>query len=191
MRWAGTRAISLLPVLLSVPLVGVACSDDGGDDARGGGADAGSPTTVEVGEVATTELRAGDCLDGITIGAADRLELSSTRIVGCQGPHSLEVVATFALSPDDLDVEVLVDYPGRARVIAAADEGCTTRLADATGVEADDGPLTASATDEDERRYGLIVFWPSSTSWAQGDRTVACAAFPGDGMPFLMPVFAS
>ena len=118
--------------------------------------------------MAATAVVAGDCLNGIVIGAAQRAEIEAARVVSCDHEHALEVYATFELDPDEIDPDDdPYDYPGRARVVRAADEGCAKRIEE----------LVA-----DPDRFGLIALWPSPTSWAQGDRDVACAVFhPGGG----------
>jgi hypothetical protein len=128
------------------------------------------PSTVREGPVAATAVVVGDCLTGIVIGAAERAEIDAARVVSCDREHAFEVYATFALDGAELDPgDDADDYPGRARVVRAADEGCTERIAELV---------------EDPDTFGLIALWPSPRSWAEGDRDVACAIFSPDGSPF-------
>lgn len=129
---------------------------------------------VSEGPVAATAVVAGDCLTDVVIGAAERAEVESARKVSCHSEHTLEIYATFTLSPADFDQEG-TEYPGTPRVVRIADRGCEQRF---------------SGLTDDPDRYGLIVLWPTRTSWSTGDRTVACAAFSASGELFTAPQFA-
>jgi hypothetical protein len=148
-----------------VSLVALAGCDAAEDPA----AEANPPATVREGPVAATAVVPGDCLNGVVLGAAERREIESARVVSCDEDHGLEVFATFELGAADLEVEDLLEYPGPARVVRAADEGCTARIEQLV---------------EDPDVFGLIALWPSEVSWATGDRRVACAVFSPDGAPF-------
>lgn len=131
-----------------------------------------APVTVQEGTVAAVAVATGDCLNGIVIGVAERREIDSARVVPCEGEHALEVYATFDLGRDALGLDEdddLTPYPGRARVVGAADEGCTDRI---------------EALVEEPEVFGLIALWPSEDSWVTGDRAVACAVFSPDGTSF-------
>lgn len=155
--WRGPAALAVAVAALA------ACGDAGGDD------DAAPPSTVREGPVAATAVAVGDCLNGVVIGAAERREIEAARVVSCDRDHALEVYATFELEPAALDVDDLREYPGPARVVRAADEGCTQRIEEAV---------------EDPDAFGLIALWPSAASWAAGDRSVACAVFDPGGATF-------
>jgi hypothetical protein len=128
-----------------------------------------SPSTVQEGPVAATAVAVGDCLNGIVIGAAERVQITSAEVVSCDRAHGLEVYATFELQPQDFDLTDPSEYPGPARVVRAADERCATQIEE--------------VVDEPEV-FGLIALWPSQASWAEGDRDVACAVFAADGTVF-------
>jgi len=154
-------ALALAAVLLATG----GCGDgDGGSD----GASA-PPSTVEEGPVAATAVVTGDCLNGIVIGSAQRAEIESARVVSCDRDHALEVYATFDLDPSDFDLDAPDEYPGPARVVDAADEGCAERIEELV---------------PDPEVFGLIAMWPSAASWSAGDRAVACAVFDPAGVPF-------
>lgn len=164
---ARRRGASALAVAALAALTGC---DDGGGQPLGG--DDGAPVTVQAGNVAAVAVATGDCLDGIVIGAAERREIDSARVVPCEGVHAFEVFSTFDLGRPELgldDDEALSAYPGRAPVVSAADEGCTERI---------------ESLVEDAEAFGLIALWPSEDSWATGDRAVACAVFSPDGASF-------
>jgi len=150
--------------LAVVALVVTAC--EGGDASV---AEAEAPVAPHQGPVAATAVAVGDCLDGVVLGAAERREIESAEAVPCDAEHALEVFATFGLDAEALDVDDLLTFPGPARVVRAADEGCTERI---------------EALVEDPDAFGVIALWPTAASWATGDRTVACAVFSPDGVPF-------
>ncbi|MFP5321358.1 MAG: septum formation family protein [Acidimicrobiia bacterium] len=156
--WRGPAALAVAVAALA------ACGDAGG-----GGDEAAPPSTVREGPVAATAVAVGDCLNGVVIGAAERREIEAARVVSCDRDHALEVYATFELDPAALDVEALGEYPGPARVVRAADEGCAERIEEAV---------------EDPDAFGLIALWPSAVSWGAGDRSVACAVFDPGGATF-------
>lgn len=157
--------VGLGALVAGLVVAGAAC-DDVGD----GAATADSPpSTVEEGPVAATAVAVGDCLTGIVLGTAEHAEVASADVVSCDRSHDLEVFATFSLRPTDFELAEPGDYPGRVRVVRAADAGCTERLTATVGESAD---------------YGLIALWPSQASWASGDRSVACAVFAPDGASF-------
>jgi hypothetical protein len=158
------RRGALALVAAAAALAGCGSGDGGGE-----GGSSASPSTVQEGQVAAVAVAAGDCLNGIVIGRGERREIDSARVVSCDGPHALEVFATFTLTAADLDVEDATGYPGKVRVVRAADEGCSARI---------------EAVVEEPDAYGLMALWPSESSWATGDRAVACAVFSPDGAAF-------
>ena len=157
------RARRLLVLAVVVSLV-AACR---GDDEQG----LSTTTTtrsVAAHPVAATELVVGDCITGVVVGAAERARVDSLRVIGCDRPHELEVFANFDLAPADFDVAD-GSFPGQQRIVVASDRGCDDRFQEL-------GEIIDS--------IGLIAVWPTATSWAQGDRTVACAAYAADGGSF-------
>ncbi len=144
-----------------------ACSDDGGVGAEP--TIDGTLPPITAGPVAATELVTGDCLSGFVIGASERIRIDSVQVVSCDVPHQLEVFAVFSLATTEFPNTEVGLYPGRQRVVDAADQGCTAQLAQ-----------LGDAGDE----YGLVAVWPTEGSWVVGDRDVACAAFSADGKPF-------
>lgn len=164
---AGTTILGACLLLVS------ACGSSGGETSAA--TSSTTPSTVTEGPLAATEVLEGDCLTGVVIGAAERGRIESARKVSCFSDHTLEVYATFTLGAADFERADLDGYPGRARVVGAADRGCAERI---------------EARTADPSAYGLIALWPTATSWADGDRTVACAVFSPDGSPFQAPQFS-
>lgn len=141
---------------------------DGGSEGSAGAPES-APTTVREGPVAATAVVVGDCLNGVVIGSAERATISSADVVSCERAHALEVYATFTLQPSDFELADPAEYPGPARVVRAADQGCSDRIEELV---------------EEPDAFGLIALWPSQASWAAGDRMVACAVFAPDGSTF-------
>lgn len=157
----GTRHVKRLAGALVVLALPAGCSDGGTDEAP--------KTSIETTAVAPTELVTGDCLVGIVIGRRQQIEIESVSVVDCSGRHDLEVFNQFELTPEMVRSEDMNVYPGRGRVETAASIGCNDALA-ATGIDTD--------------LLGAISLWPSDKSWAEGDRTVACAIYLQDGRDF-------
>lgn len=102
-------------------------------------------------------LSVGDCFDD-----PDSVEqISQVPIVDCDEPHDNEVYALFDL-PDG-------DFPGDDAVQEAAADGCLgSRFESFVGTPYLESELWASA------------LWPTSDSWAAGDREVVCFLYePG------------
>lgn len=153
-------------VLVALAVLG-GCDTESSTDAAG---DEPVATTVPVtGPVAATELAAGDCLRSLPLGANERSRIETAQLTDCASPHDLEVFATFRLHASDFERAEVGEFPGTQRIVRAADTGCGEELVDVTG---------------DRESYGLIAVWPTSTSWAEGDREVACLAFEPNGEPF-------
>ncbi|WP_327418572.1 DUF4190 domain-containing protein [Streptomyces sp. NBC_01233] len=81
----------------------------------------------------------------------------SVRIVPCDQPHKGEVYTVFDLEDGA--------YPGTQKIISIADENCSgTALTDYTG----------PATKPPDKPIPSYYYFPSSDTWALGDRQVAC-----------------
>lgn len=163
-----------LLAVAAVTLAMAACTDDGGgtdapSTAAAPAVAAGPPRTVVEGDLALDAVVRGDCLQGIVVGAAQAIEVTQASLVSCARPHELEVFATYPLRVADLEADA-GEYPGRARIQRAAEEGCNDRFEESFG-EADD--------------VGLLAFWPTQVSWGVGDRDVACVIYPRSGDPFV------
>jgi hypothetical protein len=109
------------------------------------------------GSVAVDDIRAGDCM------AAAPPETATTRVdlVPCTSSHRTQAYATFEL-PDG-------SFPGLTQVQEDAEAGCQERLTAAESARVDVGELSVS------------YYYPQSTSWNLGDRTVACLVNGEDG----------
>lgn len=155
---------SLIVGAAALALAFGAC-DDGSGDASAASSTTGPPVTA--GPVAAASLVPGDCVTGLVLGVEQRIEIESASVVRCDQPHDVEVFAVFDLDPATLD-SADGSYPGQRRITDAADAGCNAQLEEL-------GEVAES--------IGLISVWPTNTSWSQGDRTVACAAYSITGSP--------
>src|SRR5690554_4514430 len=119
------RARSLICSGAAIALVLSSCGGDKGErDPMTISSATGAPQTAAA--VAVVELVTGDCVSGLVIGAVERRTIESARVVDCESVHELEIFATFALSPEDLDSGSDGAYPGEERVVRSADEGCAS-----------------------------------------------------------------
>lgn len=154
-----TVAVALAAVVLIA-----ACGDDAGDDEA-----EDTTVTIAEGPVAPTALVPGDCVTGLALGLRERVQVTAVDVVDCSGRHDLEVFATFELTAEAIGAEALTEFPGRARVIRAAEVGCNGELAE---------------TGADISSLGAIAIWPTAASWRDGDRSVLCAIYQQGGSPF-------
>jgi hypothetical protein len=110
------------------------------------------------GAVTLFDLELGDCLnDG---GVPLRSDMTDVPRVDCEDPHDSELFAI-------LGVEGSV-FPGEEELVADAQDRCARAFGDFIGL-----PFANSTLDF---RY----YYPTASSWAQGDRSIYCLAFdPG------------
>lgn len=149
---------------------GVLMGACGGSDPEGAPVSSGASTALRAAArpVAAVALAPGDCLRGVAIGSSERAQIETAQLVTCDEAHAIEVFAVFPFSDDasnrpDADPTA---YPGLQRVVEAADAGCDDRI--------------SSAVDDPDP-FGLIALWPTPASWAEGDRTIACAVYSRGG----------
>jgi hypothetical protein len=125
------------------------------------------------------ELRAGDCLwihaadaqpgtpgaraTGTPAGAVQALYARGAERAACDGSHSHEVVAVFALEGASDS-----PYPGAA-VLDERRAACATAFGDWAAGAAADPPLE------------LVTAVPPATAWTDGVRAGACLAARSDG----------
>lgn len=114
------------------------------------------PTTI-LQTVSTYDLEPGTCYEYPTdyVGDVD--------VYDCAEPHLYEVFAVF-----DLDNPLDTPYPGDEEVYALADEACETYFEPYVGIEYDLSVLY------------YFPFYPDESSWATGDREIACVLYQPD-----------
>lgn len=118
---------------------------------------AASSTTTDV--VALIEVGPGDCFNGLTTVTNARATAEVVTRVPCDQPHDHEVFHAFAYGDDER-------FPGIDVLVGLAESGCRDAFVGNVG--------NPDALDQ-------VSIWPTSKSWAEGDRTVLCAAFARDG----------
>ncbi|CAN5253187.1 hypothetical protein BH11ACT5_BH11ACT5_25660 [soil metagenome] len=121
-----------------------------GCSALGGAGGAPTPTPTGPPQVDVVDLAVGDCLDthgkpGIT---------KTVPVVDCSLEHDSEAYAAIALDDDD--------FPGDDIVKSTAQQGCTDAFAGFAGIDYDSSSLD------------YAYYFPTSGSWAAGDRRILC-----------------
>jgi hypothetical protein len=89
-------------------------------------------------------------------------------VVDCLTPHQGELYHHDAVAAD-----AGASYPGDAAVAAEADLRCYAAFAPYVGL------------DWDVSRLDYLYFYPSPETWAEGDRSIQCILFAGDGDELL------
>ena len=143
-RRVATVAATLVGAAALVASVAVAAGSMS-DSERGASGQVSDPSAVSV-----FELRRGDCLNGLDVGA----EIRAVEAVPCERAHQAEVLANVRMQGGD--------FPGLAAVTSEAERRCGARL------------VAASPP----RRNGPVPFFlhPTRQTWALGDRMITCIA---------------
>ena len=135
-------------LVVAAALVTGACGDDGpARDAEG--------NITETGDVSVFSLQTGDCFDD---PAAQQTQVDQVTVVPCSQPHDNEIFYSFDL-PDG-------DFPGQDSISTASATECLG-----------DRFTTYVGITYDESALDVFPVTPTAASWAEGDRTVYCAAF--------------
>ena len=126
-----------------------------------GGCASGLPQSsddVDEGSVTLFDLELGDCLNDA--GIPLRSDMTDVPRVSCEEPHDSELFAI-------LGVEGSV-FPGEGELVSQGQDRCAKAFGDFIGI-----PFSNSTLD-------FRFYYPTASSWAQGDRTIYCLAFdPG------------
>ena len=110
------------------------------------------------GQVTLFDLELGDCLNDA--GIPLRSDMTDVPRVSCDEPHDSELFAI-------LGVEGSV-FPGEQDLVSEGQDRCQRAFGDFIGI-----PFATSTLD-------FRFYYPTASSWAQGDRTIYCVAFePG------------
>lgn len=102
------------------------------------------------GESDVFTIKVGDCLNDEAAGG----EISTVPVVDCAEPHDSEIYASIIMDDGD--------YPGESDTIDIADEACYQEFDDFVG------------TSYEESLYSYATLYPTSQSWASGDREILC-----------------
>jgi hypothetical protein len=116
-----------------------------------GGDDKAKP---KIGKVSAKDLTVGTCVTDANSYVGD---VTTFDAVECAKSHDGEVFTIIALKG--------TKYPGLARVIAKGQRGCRARLR-----------RQATAKAFRDKRLGFKFVYPTTQSWAQGDRDLTCLA---------------
>lgn len=109
-------------------------------------------------------IAVGDCVND---GDLESAEVTSVEKPSCDEPHDNEVYLTVEL--DDSEYPADAAYPGEEAVVELSDASCVDYFETWVGASVDDTSLH------------YFAYYPSSTSWTQGDREVVCLAYDTEG----------
>jgi hypothetical protein len=103
----------------------------------------------------------GDCYED-PVGATDEwVAVDELRVVACDEPHDLEVLALFDLPGGS--------FPGHETILEMMEERCIPIF----------DVLVGRPFDESELSIQILA--PTEETWARGDREVVCSAYALDG----------
>ncbi|MEY4313344.1 MAG: hypothetical protein RLZZ319_853 [Actinomycetota bacterium] len=117
-----------------------------------------TPTAASHPPTGLVTLAVGDCVDRDAL--EDGIE-STIPVISCASPHDLEVYASITL-PDG-------DYPSVEALTNQGSVECGQRFGEFIGVD-------FGFSDLD-----FVYYYPTESSWANGDRGVDCLAFDPTG----------
>lgn len=100
------------------------------------------------------ELAVGDCVDQTKLEDGD---VSTDPLVACDQPHDLEVFASLTLDDGD--------YPAVETLVTFGAKECASEFTEFVGLD-----FGISALD-------FQYYYPTESSWANGDRGVDCVVF--------------
>lgn len=110
------------------------------------------------GSVMLFDLELGDCLNDADIPL--RSDMTDASRVSCDDPHDSELFAILGVEGSA--------FPGESELVAQGQSRCARAFGDFVGT-----PFANSTLD-------FRFYYPTASSWAQGDRTIYCVAFdPG------------
>ena len=104
-------------------------------------------------------LTIGDCFN-----LEDSASVDAVPVIPCSDPHEFEAYASVRM-----DAET---YPGETDTVAEADARCGLAFEGYVGM-----PLQQAY---DEGLYDYTSFYPSTESWALGDREILCMVYATD-----------
>ena len=118
-----------------------------------------TPTATSSGGrfVHSTELQVGDCYNKVTTGS----QIGNVEVVDCDTPHQSEVYNNYEITMSTL--------PDEDTMSSEATTACSSTFQEYVGI-----PMS-------ESQYDANYLYPTSGSWAQGDRTITCTIKSGDG----------
>jgi hypothetical protein len=115
--------------------------------------DASGTPTAENDDADVFSIKVGDCLNDATASGT----VTTAPIVPCSKPHDSEAYKSILMKDGD--------FPGEDAVKTQADQGCADAFPDFVGISYDDSNLSIS------------YYFPTSDSWANGDREILCTIY--------------
>ena len=115
-------------------------------------ADPGPGTTQDV-----FSLEIGDC----EAGSPAEGEVTETKVIDCAEPHGAEIYAASYL-PDG-------EFPSAEEIATQADTDCYAKFESFVGANWEDS------------MYDYSWYYPTESSWADGDREILCLIYHNDG----------
>jgi hypothetical protein len=115
--------------------------------------DASGTPTAENDDADVFSIKVGDCLNDATASGT----VTTAPIVPCSKPHDSEAYKSITMKDGD--------FPGEDAVKTQADQGCGDAFSDFVGISYDDSKLSIS------------YYFPTSDSWANGDREILCTIY--------------
>ena len=115
--------------------------------------DASGTATAENDDADVFSIKVGDCLNDATATGT----VTTAPIVPCSKPHDSEAYKSIIMADGD--------FPGEDAVKTQADQGCADAFPDFVGIAYDDSNLSIS------------YYFPTSDSWANGDREILCTIY--------------
>ena len=126
-----------------------------------GGCQSGLPSSADAekeGTVTLFDLELGDCLNDA--GIPLRSDMVDVPRVSCEEPHDSELFAILGVEGST--------FPGERELVSEGQDRCARAFGDFIGI-----PFANSTLD-------FRFYYPTASSWAQGDRSIYCLAFdPG------------
>jgi len=124
-------------------------------DAYGGVGSASAPTpTASYAPTGLVNLAIGDCLDEQKLEDKD---ISTDPLMSCDVAHDLEVFGELTVADGD--------YPSLETLVGFATQGCAAQFKTFVGLD-----FGLSSLD-------FKYYYPTESSWANGDRGVDCVVF--------------
>ena len=117
------------------------------------------PTATSSGgrTVHSTELQVGDCYNKVTTGS----QIGDVEVVDCDTPHQSEVYNNYEIT--------LSTLPDEDTMSSEATTACSSAFQEYVGIS------------YNQSQYKASYLYPTSGSWAQGDRTITCTITTSDG----------
>jgi len=166
-RAAGARRSLLAVVMAAALLIFVACS---GDDDKASTSPTTSTSTSTTAAPGVPDGAVATPMKGLTVGQCFVIPIDDAPadgravwVVDCSQPHTHEIYDIVDYAGPTVKGD---EYPGVAAVQAWSEQSCHERFEAFAGI-----PWTRSSLE-------IQVWWPSTESWPDDDRSVICTAFP-------------